>query len=138
MIYVLITLTSFLIEIFVWWLSRESKVRSWVRKQSAGDFLTKVTSMTSNARLRVNRQESNTWATGSELKIPGIFGALFDLSAKDKVTLLILQPIDIIATIWLSYIVFAQTFGSYQNCECMSSTWGTNGVSSFLSTKNTC
>lgn len=56
------------------------------------------------------------------------FHALYEMSGKDKAALLILRPLDIIASIWLAYIVAAQTFGSYQNCDCMSSTWGLHGV----------
>lgn len=56
------------------------------------------------------------------------FHALYEMSGKDKATLFILRPLDITASIWLAYIVSAQTFGSYQNCDCMSSTWGLHGV----------
>jgi hypothetical protein len=36
-------------------------------------------------------------------------------------------PIEIINTIWLCYIVLAQTFGAYVNCRCKSSNYGFGG-----------
>lgn len=126
MVYVVITLANLLIEIFVWWFSREGQVRSWVRRQSAAGLLTKVAS---NVRERVNRQESDTWANTITSTFRYSFDALSGMSGRDKTALFILRPMDIIGSIWLAYIVAAQTFGSYQNCECMSSTWGLAGVS---------
>ena len=35
----------------------------------------------------------------------------------------LLRPLEALNTIWLTYIIFAQTFGSYQTCDCMSSNW---------------
>ncbi|KAJ8108993.1 hypothetical protein OPT61_g7778 [Boeremia exigua] len=37
------------------------------------------------------------------------------------------RPVEIINTIWLVYIVLAQTFGWYKNCNCVTSTWGGAG-----------
>jgi hypothetical protein len=36
-------------------------------------------------------------------------------------------PVEFINTIWLCYIVFAQTSGSYHNCRCSTSMWGGGG-----------
>ena len=108
-----IALISFLIEILVWWLSREGQVRSWVRRQSAAGVLSKVAS---NVRLRVSRQESTSWMISPKIKLREILDGLFGMSAKDRTALLILRPLDILASIWLAYIVTAQTFGSYQSC----------------------
>ncbi|KAL8797453.1 MAG: hypothetical protein Q9195_000269 [Heterodermia aff. obscurata] len=111
-------------EIFVWWFSREGQVRSWVRRQSAGGLLTKVAS---NVRERVNRRENYTWANSIASTFRYSLNALSEMSGRDKTAFFILRPMDIIGSIWLAYIVTAQTFGSYQNCECMASTWGTTG-----------
>ena len=129
MIYVVITLANLLIEIFVWWLSREGQVRAWVRRQSSATVLTKVAS---NVRERVNRQESDTWTNAITSKFRDSFDALSGMSGKDRTALFILRPMDIIGSIWLAYIVTAQTFGSYQNCDCMASTWGLQGVSDLI------
>jgi len=37
------------------------------------------------------------------------------------------RPAELINTIWLLYIVLAQTFGAYRNCECRTSIWGGGG-----------
>ena len=126
MIYVVITLANLLIEIFVWWISRDGEIRGWVRRQSVAGVLTMVAS---NVRERVNRQESNTWPNSITSRLRGSFDALSKMSGKDKTAFFILRPMDIIGSIWLAYCVTAQTFGSYQNCECMASTWGIQGVS---------
>jgi len=39
----------------------------------------------------------------------------------------VIRPGDIANTGCLTYIVFAQTFGSYQTCDCMASTWARTG-----------
>lgn len=36
-------------------------------------------------------------------------------------------PVEFINTTWLIYIVLAQTFGSYRNCECITSRWASGG-----------
>ena len=82
----------------------------------------------SNVRERVNRHESNTWTSSITSRLRESFDALSKMSGKDKTALFILRPMDIIGSIWLAYCVTAQTFGSYQNCECMASTWGLQGV----------
>ncbi|KAH6629181.1 hypothetical protein C7974DRAFT_453768 [Boeremia exigua] len=37
------------------------------------------------------------------------------------------RPVEIGNTVWLVYIVFAQTFGWYKTCACVTSTWGGAG-----------
>lgn len=48
-------------------------------------------------------------------------------SSRDRLEALVLRPLECVNTIWLAYIVMAQTFGSYKNCGCMCSTWGVHG-----------
>ncbi|KAG8530468.1 uncharacterized protein KY384_004971 [Bacidia gigantensis] len=42
---------------------------------------------------------------------------------RDVVKTLIIRPLEAINAGWLIYIIAAQTFGSYQTCECFASTW---------------
>ena len=37
------------------------------------------------------------------------------------------RPAELTNTAWLIYIVAAQTFGSYRNCQCQASVWGSRG-----------
>ena len=39
----------------------------------------------------------------------------------------VIRPGEVINTAWLTYVIFAQTFGSYQTCECLASTWSRVG-----------
>lgn len=39
-----------------------------------------------------------------------------------------MRPCEIFNSAWLVYIIAAQTFGSYQTCECLASTWAGSGV----------
>lgn len=48
----------------------------------------------------------------------------FELPFQDKLDLLIFKPWDIVNTGWLIYIVVSQTFGLYNTCQCIGSTWG--------------
>jgi hypothetical protein len=39
----------------------------------------------------------------------------------------VLRPMEVTNLAWLLYIVFAQVLGSYQNCQCLASTWAGKG-----------
>lgn len=55
---------------------------------------------------------------------------------RDIVRNLVLRPLEAFNSGWLCYIIFAQTFGSYQTCECMASTW-TVGRGGFIDFSDT-
>ena len=38
-----------------------------------------------------------------------------------------LQPLEVLNTLWLCYLILGQTFGLYNTCECMSSMWAPGG-----------
>lgn len=50
------------------------------------------------------------------------------MTFRDCMEILFLRPCEIVNTCWLVYIVAAQTFGSYNNCDCQASIWGGHGV----------
>ena len=50
---------------------------------------------------------------------------------RDVIKVLIIRPLEAFNAGWLTYIIFAQTFGSYQTCDCMGSTW-THGEGGFI------
>ncbi len=43
---------------------------------------------------------------------------------QEKLSAILFIPAEIANSVWLVYIVLAQTFGAYQTCECMTSSWG--------------
>ena len=46
---------------------------------------------------------------------------------RQRLEVFFFRPAELINAAWLTYIVAAQTFGSYNNCECKASTWGSRG-----------
>ena len=126
MIFFVIALTSFMNEMILWpsyfrkrsdfWLPR------WARK-----FLDhrRRPSVTATGHRILGHMNSNRWCA-SPLK-DHLRAALFKwdrMTNRDRVGLLILTPMDATNSIWLVYIVLAQTFGAYKSCSCMSSNWG--------------
>lgn len=126
MIYIIITSTSFAIELVVWWLTSLDSVRSWTTHHSVGGPLWRASSM------RISRQNGNKW--------PKYVSMLYKLrwfneaSVRYKIEILVLRPFDVVSSSWLAYIVYvtfytfkactgltfnslAQTFGSYQTCS---------------------
>ena len=52
------------------------------------------------------------------------------LSSREAMKNLVLRPGEAFNSIWLVYIIMSQTFGAYNNCDCMASVWLGQGVSS--------
>ena len=88
---------------------------------------------------RVDRQlycsDSENWGPYilSKLRFRQISRWYSRLSLKDRLAIFVLDPGEAINAGWLVYIVIAQTFGLYQNCNCMASIWGSRGVRAYLS-----
>lgn len=49
------------------------------------------------------------------------------LTIRDRLEYFLLRPMEYFNCGWLCYMIAAQTFGSYQNCDCMASLWGPGG-----------
>lgn len=49
------------------------------------------------------------------------------MSTPQKWERIFFRPIETINTIWLVYIILAQTLGWYQTCDCLASTWDKGG-----------
>ncbi|KAL5115109.1 hypothetical protein ACEQ8H_007024 [Pleosporales sp. CAS-2024a] len=50
-----------------------------------------------------------------------------DMSVQKKWETFFFRPIEAFNTVWLIYIVLAQTFGWYETCDCKTSIWGNQG-----------
>ncbi|KAL9065149.1 MAG: hypothetical protein Q9157_007579 [Trypethelium eluteriae] len=46
-------------------------------------------------------------------------------SARERWNCCFFRPFEIVNTLWLLCIIFGQTLGAFQNCDCMTSSWGT-------------
>lgn len=53
--------------------------------------------------------------------------SLKEMSPQRKWEIFFFRPIESFNTIWLVYIVVAQTWGFYKTCNCVTSTWGGGG-----------
>ena len=96
MIYIIITFTSFAIELIVWWLTFLDSVRSWTTHRSVGGPLWRAFSM--------RRQNSKKWPMYvSMLEKLRWFN---ETSVRYKIGILVLRPFDVASLSWLVYIVY--------------------------------
>ena len=100
-----------------WWLVPEGSI-------SDDDVFTR---MASNLERKLSRSPSNTWNILVKTRARNALSWWQRKTIRDRIESLVLQPMEVCNCIWLMYIVTAQTFGSYRNCDCMSSIWGTIG-----------
>lgn len=126
MIFVVIGLFSFTIEMLVWWqISSESaKSSHWLRRTSFED---PIGSFGEGLDRRLSRSQNGRWRHVASKKLRQALDWWSNLSFRRRIEALVLRPIDCINTVWLCYIVLAQTFGWYRTCECQASVWGGGG-----------
>ncbi|KAF2012795.1 hypothetical protein BU24DRAFT_395962 [Aaosphaeria arxii CBS 175.79] len=60
----------------------------------------------------------------TEYSIRQYCSALQDLTTRDWLERIFFTPVEFTNTVWLSYMIMAQTAGAFNNCACMTSTWG--------------
>ena len=115
----------FTVELLVWWLTPDgSSLVEWARYRQEDP----ITRWSSNMGRRLSRADSNGWFSRARSRALVLLHAWNDMTFRDCVEILFLRPCEIINMGWLVYIVTAQTFGSYRNCDCQASTWGGHGV----------
>jgi hypothetical protein len=126
MIFIVIAMFSFTIEILVWWQVSISDGRrpSVFHRTSIPDRLEEFQE---NVTRRLSRQNSSSWGSPVKSILLKFWTWFWKLPFRTKVDYFFLRPCDVINTCWLSYIVLAQTFGWYRSCRCMSSVWGGGG-----------
>ena len=125
LVYVCIALGLLVIELLVWWLTHETT-------HTPEDLMARVSSRLQRHLSRgVNREKVRAdWP-----RLHACLSWFTTVYFRDVMKNFFIIPCEICNTIWLLYIIFAQTFGSYQTCECMASTWARAGVSTKCSTK---
>ena len=112
LIYVVIALGLFLVEMICWILISRGSL-------SVGDHITRFGT---SIQRRLSRSPSNWWTVMARHWSYRLISGWTSLSTRDKIEYLLIRPCEMFNSVWLCYIVFAQTFGSYQNCRCMAST----------------
>lgn len=127
LIYVVIALGTFAVELLVWYLMHDGTASPPWRRDSVSDL---VTRWGSSLERRLSRDDGNSSRLFRAAK-DGLSKMLHwwsSLTLRDFMEVFVLRPFETGNFIWLIYIVIAQTFGFYQNCDCMASTWGGQGV----------
>ena len=128
-----IALGLLLIEILVWWFTHETT-------HTADDLLARVGTKLERHLSRGGIPEKPELVGGRTHRLLSWFRKT---TFRDVVRRFVIRPGEMINTGWLTYIIFAQTFGkhvrlatlysqptftgSYQTCDCMSSNWAKGG-----------
>lgn len=121
------------IEIVVWWLTHETT-------HTADDLLARLGTRLERHISRGGMPEKLERGGGRTQRLLSWFRTT---TFRDVVRRFVIRPGEMINTGWLTYIIFAQTFGnhilyptlhcgltftgSYQTCDCMSSNWAKGG-----------
>ena len=107
-----------IIELIVWYLTHETATKSPVSMRT---------------RLRTTlthfRSQKESGVSLGERLASSVRAWASRLSSRDAIRRFVLRPCEAVNSAWLVYIISAQTFGSYQNCSCMATTWARGGVS---------
>ena len=118
MVYLIIATGMLVIEILVWWLTHET---THTEEEPLARVRTKL-------RTKVERRISLSNELGKGFIARDTTEHLLkwfrSRSFRDVIRNFVMRPGEIANTAWLTYIIFAQTFGSYQTCDCMGSIWG--------------
>lgn len=115
-VYLTITVALVAIELIVWWLTHEH-----IGDSSDDALLERI----KTERDSYFRRQSG-FPTGRLLIALRLWYATANVRRVMKNYLI--RPLEAFNTGWFIYIVAAQTFGSYQTCDCLGSTWATSGV----------
>ena len=120
MIFFVLALANFSLEMLLWPYA-DWGFRSWLRRvrNHSGSR------NRSDAGIqRGSTWDSEKWSGGIKHRRLQLLWYWKGLGDRDRFGLLILTPMDVGNAIWLTYIVMAQTFGSYRKCYCKGSGWG--------------
>ena len=107
------------IELVVWYFTHETATKTPVNVQTR-----------LKSALRHFRIEKNHGVPIRKRVVSSVQSWWSLLSSREAMKNLVLRPGEAFNTIWFVYIITAQTFGAYNNCDCMASVWAGKGVSS--------
>ena len=106
-------------ELIVWWITHETTHTTEDILAQAGAKLEKQLARAESGMGNQVKQKTR----GAHAILSWFRSKTFRWMIKN----LFIRPCEVGNTVWLAYIVFAQTFGAYQTCNCQASTWGSNG-----------
>lgn len=120
LIYLLISLFLLIIELTIWWLTHSTT-------HTPDDLLARVGKKIEHHRSF--QLESSLEAAGQRpaaVRAHAVLDWFRSTTFRDVMKNWLLRPAEVINTGWLAYIIFAQTFGSYQTCDCIAKMWTGN------------
>ncbi|CAF9941941.1 MAG: hypothetical protein ALECFALPRED_009427 [Alectoria fallacina] len=119
MVFAVMATGLLVIELLVWWLTHQTT-------HTPEDLLAKVGSKLERhiSRRQVFRIEKKTKWQGRQ---DAFLSWLTTTTFRDVMRNFVLRPGEVVNTVWLVYIIMAQTFGAYQTCDCMASVWAAHG-----------
>lgn len=121
LIFIVLALGIFSVELLVWWLTPDGSSLRYGQEDA-------IIRWGSNVGRRLSRADSNGWMAKGRSRAQRLLHAWTSMTFRDRIEVLFLRPCEIVNIGWLVYIVAAQTFGSYQDCDCQASMWGGHGV----------
>ena len=102
-VYIIIALGLLVIEMLVWWLTHETT-------HTANDLFSRVSTRLERHLSRGGDQEK---MTTTRAKARRLLLWCTSITFRDVIRNFVIRPGEIINTGWLTYIIFAQTFGPY-------------------------
>ena len=127
---------NFAIELLIWWLIPATTwSTSWSKHLAP---VAAFSSAASTIERRLSRTNSDRWKliTNIRILVHRTSDWWTDATFRDRLEFSFLRPCEVVNSIWLFYIVMAQTFGFDQNCNCFCSLWSSIGVRSSLNMWN--
>lgn len=110
--------------------SGTEKLQLWIKKRKIKATIT-LSSLSSTVHRRFMTLLSKTCSPAMVHNVNNCLHSISlywqDLTLQKKLEHSFFRPAECINAIWLVYITLSQTFGAYNNCYCMTSTWGGHG-----------
>ena len=114
-------LLIFSLELLIWWLIDKGWISSGKTKLKVSDHGYWIESKLEES------QASDTHLADKENPPEGLLRRCISwwryTTVASAIDVLLLRPLEIANFIWLLYIIFAQTVGAYQTCDCFSAIW---------------
>ena len=113
----------------IWWLIPETtNAHQWIRRHDRRMILPRYAIDPEQQLDRANNSVPR-WLKSVRFHACKALRWSEKATLRDQIEMAFLRLWDVANSIWLAYLVCAQTFGADQNCDCWSSNWGHTGVS---------
>lgn len=117
LVYLLIALFLLITELSTWWLTHTTTHTPDDLLARVGKKLEHHRSFQPDTSLEVEGQQPKA------LRTHAVVSWFRSTTFRHVIKNWLLRPAEVVNTGWLTYIIFAQTFGAYQTCDCMAKMW---------------